>query len=86
MDVISVIAIVIFCAIVSFFLYGMWVLEDDSDDFRKRHGVKPKYYRCVTKGDMYCSHSEWCDAEIALYPEEYEAEMKRVDDDEDKDK
>jgi hypothetical protein len=86
MDVISVIAVVLFCAGVSAFLYGMWLLENDSDDFRKRYGVKPKYYRCVTNGDEYCNHTDWCDTEIALYPEEYEAEMKRVDDVEDKDK
>ena len=81
MDVISVIAVVVFCAIASMFFYGLWLLENDSDDFRKRHGLKPKYYRCVTNGDEYCNHTDWCDAEIALYPEEYEAEMKRVDND-----
>lgn len=64
------------CAILSFFLYGMWLIENDNDLFREKHGVKPKYYRCVTKGDMYCSHTDWCDAEIALYPEQYEYEMK----------
>jgi hypothetical protein len=82
MDVISVIAVVLFCIGAVVLLYGICLLENDSDDFRKKHGVKPKYYRCVTKGDMYCNHAEWCDAEIALYPEEYEAEMKRVDNDE----
>jgi hypothetical protein len=85
MDVISVIAVVVFCALASAFLYGMLLVDNDSDDFRKKHGVKPKYYRCVTKGDMYCNHTEWCDAEIALYPEQYAEEMKRVDNDTDKD-
>jgi hypothetical protein len=36
---------------------------------------------CVTKGDMYCLHLDWCDAEIALYPEEYESEMERLKND-----
>ena len=85
MDVISVIAVVVFCALASAFLYGMLLVDNDNDDFRKKHGVKPKYYRCVTKGDMYCNHTEWCDAEIALYPEQYAEEMKRVDNDTDKD-
>jgi hypothetical protein len=85
MDVISVIAVVVFCALASASLYGMLLVDNDSDDFRKKHGVKPKYYRCVTKGDMYCNHTEWCDAEIALYPEQYAEEMKRVDNDTDKD-
>jgi hypothetical protein len=86
MDVISVIAVVLFCVGAVVLLYGICLLENDSDDFRKKHGVKPKYYRCVTKGDMYCNHTEWCDAEIALYPEQYAEEMKRVDNDENQDK
>jgi hypothetical protein len=77
MGAFEIIVLFVVCAFFSAFLYGMWLLENDNDEFRKRHGVKPKYYRCVTKGDMYCNHSEWCDAEIILYPEEYEAEMKR---------
>ena len=79
MDLISVIAVVLFCVGAVALLYGICLLENDSDDFRKKHGVKPKYYRCVTKGDTYCSHTEWCDAEIALHPEQYAEEMKRVD-------
>jgi hypothetical protein len=75
MDLISAIAVALFCAVALLLFYGLWLLENDSDVFRKKHGVKPKYYRCATKGDMYCNHAEWCDAEIALYPEEYEAEM-----------
>ena len=59
------------------FFYGLWLLENDNDEFRKRHGVKPKYFRCVTKGDKYCNHDDWCAAEKALYPEQYEAEMKK---------
>jgi hypothetical protein len=79
MDLINIIAVVVFCAIASVVLYGICLLENDSDDFRKKHGVKPKYYRCVTKGDTYCGHTEWCDAEIVLHPEQYAEEMKRVE-------
>jgi hypothetical protein len=67
----------LFCIVASFLLYGILLLENDNDEFRKKHGVKPKYYRCVTNGDKYCNHVSWCDAEIALYPEKHEAEMKR---------
>jgi hypothetical protein len=76
MDVVTVIFVFLFCIVASFLLYGILLLENDNDEFRKKHGVKPKYYRCVTKGDMFCNHAHWCDAEIALYPEQYEAEMK----------
>jgi hypothetical protein len=65
-------------------LYGILLLENDNDEFRKKHGVKPKYFRCVTKGDVYCNHEEWCDAEKALYPKEYEAEMKKKENTESK--
>lgn len=77
MDVISVIFIFLFCIVALLLLYGILLLENDSDEFRKKHGVKPKYFRCVTKGDIYCNHEEWCAAEKALYPKEYEAEMKK---------
>ena len=76
MSGVEIFLVIVVCAILSFFLYGMWTIEKDSDEFREKHGVKPKYYRCVTKGDMYCSHTNWCDAEIALSPEQYEEEMK----------
>ena len=81
MTVSSVIFLLVFCAIASALLYGMWLVENDKDEFRKKHGVKPKYYSCVTKGDMYCTHNDWCDAEIALFPEQYEYEMKRLEND-----
>lgn len=76
MNILTVIFVFLFCIVASFLLYGILLLENDNDEFRKKHGVKPKYYRCVTKGDMFCTHADWCDAEIALYPEQYEAEMK----------
>ena len=44
MDLISVIAVVLFCALASAFLYGMWVIEDDRYQFRKKHGIDPKYH------------------------------------------
>lgn len=75
MDIFPIIMLLTFCAIVSIVFYKIWLREhtlSDDDVF------KPKYEHCVTKGDMYCSHHDWCDAEIALYPEQYEAEMKRV--------
>lgn len=79
MPVLETIVLLVVCGFLSVFFYGLWLLENDSDEFRKRHGVKPKYFRCVTKGDTYCNHEDWCDAEKKLYPEEYEAEMKRLE-------
>lgn len=49
MDVITVIVIIAFCAVASAFLYGMWVLEDDRYQFRKKHGIDPKYHGWVVK-------------------------------------
>ena len=49
MDVISVIAVVVFCVVASMFLYGMWVLEDDIYQFRKKHGIDPKYHGWIVK-------------------------------------
>lgn len=86
MGVTGIIVIIVVCAIATFFLYGIWAVENDNDNFRKKHGVKPKYYSCVTQGDEYCSHTDWCDAEIALYPEQYEFEMKRLENDKNQDK
>ena len=44
MDVISVIAVVIFCAVASVFLYGLWLVDYDRYEFRKKHGIDPKYH------------------------------------------
>lgn len=77
MGVFEFIVLFVVCAFFSIFFYGLFLLENDNDEFRKRHGVKPKYFRCVTKGDRYCNHEDWCAAEKALYPEQYEAEMKK---------
>jgi hypothetical protein len=51
MDVISVIAVVVFCALASAFLYGMLLVDNDSDDFRKKHGIDPKYHGWVVKDE-----------------------------------
>lgn len=79
MPIFEIIVVLVICAFFSAFFYGLWLLENDNDEFRKRHGVKPKYFRCVTKGDKYCNHDDWCAAEKALYPEQYEAEMKKIE-------
>ena len=44
MDVISVIAVVVFCIIASVFLYGIWLVDNDRYQFRKKHGIDPKYH------------------------------------------
>ena len=49
MDVISVIAVVVFCAVASAFLYGMWTVENDRYEFRKKHGIDPKYHGWIVK-------------------------------------
>lgn len=77
MGAFEIIVLFVVCILFSVFFYGLFLLENDNDEFRKRHGVKPKYFRCVTKGDKYCNHAEWCDAEKKLYPEIYKEEMKR---------
>ena len=44
MDVIGVIAVVVFCAIASFVLYGIWLVDNDRYEFRKKNGIDPKYH------------------------------------------
>ena len=44
MDVISVIAVVVCCAVASVFLYGLWLVDNDRYEFRKKHGIDPKYH------------------------------------------
>ena len=51
MDVISVIAVVVFCAIASVFLYGIWLVDNDRYQFRKKHGIDPKYHGWVVKDE-----------------------------------
>ena len=44
MDLISVIAVVVFCVVAAFFLYGLWLVDNDRYQFRKKHGIDPKYH------------------------------------------
>ena len=44
MDVISVILAIIFCVVASVFLYGLWLVDNDRYQFRKKHGIDPKYH------------------------------------------
>jgi hypothetical protein len=44
MDLISVIAVVVFCIIASFVLYGIWLVDNDRYEFRKKNGIDPKYH------------------------------------------
>ena len=81
----SAIFSVLFLVFSGFLLSGILKLETDIDEFRNKYGAKPKYDRCVTRGDMYCSHADWCDVEIALFPEQYEYEMKLKENDKNKD-
>ena len=85
MPIFEIIVVIVVCAFFTVFFYGLWLVENDRDEFRKKHGVDPKYYSCVTKGDMDCTHSDWCEAEIALFPEQYEYEMKLKENDTNKD-
>lgn len=78
MGIFETILLIVMCGFFAVFFYGLWLLEDDNDEFRKKHGVKPKYYRCVTKGDKYCNHSDWCDTQ------QVETKLKENDTDKDK--
>ena len=49
MDIISAIFIIIFCIIGSALFYGIWVLENDRYEFRKKHGIDPKYHGWIVK-------------------------------------
>jgi hypothetical protein len=40
----SVIFVIVFCAVASVFLYGMWSVENARYEFRKKHGIDPKYH------------------------------------------
>lgn len=44
MEVINVIAIIIFFAISTVFLYGLWLVDNDRYEFRKKNGIDPKYH------------------------------------------
>ena len=49
MDVISVIAVVIFCVGASVLLYGIWLIDNDRYQFRKKYGIDPKYHGWIVK-------------------------------------
>ena len=51
MSIGSVIFLLVFCAIASVLVYGMWTLENDRYEFRKKHGIDPKYHGWVVKED-----------------------------------
>ena len=44
MEVINVIAIIVFCVVAAFFLYGLWLVDNDRYEFRKKNGFDPKYH------------------------------------------
>ncbi len=44
MTVGSVIFLIVFCAIATVFLYGIWLVDNDRYEFRKKHGIDPKYH------------------------------------------
>jgi hypothetical protein len=44
MSITTVIFAIIGCAIASVLIYGIWLIETDNDEFRKKHGYKPKYH------------------------------------------
>jgi hypothetical protein len=49
MDLISVICVVLFCVGASALLYGIWLIDNDRYQFRKKHGIDPKYHGWVVK-------------------------------------
>ena len=49
MDVIDVIAVVLFCVGASALLYGIWLIDNDRYEFRKKHGIDPKYHGWIVK-------------------------------------
>ena len=51
MSILTVIVVTVFCAIASVLLYGMYLLEEDRYQFRKKHGIDPKYHGWVVKED-----------------------------------
>lgn len=41
---IKIIVMLVVCAVGSFLMYGIWKLENDRYEFRKKHGYDPKYH------------------------------------------
>ena len=51
MSIGSVIFLLVFCAIASFILYGMYITEQDRYEFKKKHGIDPKYHGWIVEKD-----------------------------------
>ena len=51
MSVLSIIVITVLCAIASVLLYGMYLLENDRYEFKKKHGIDPKYHGWIVKDE-----------------------------------
>ena len=51
MDIVSVIFVIVICILGSALMYGLYLLEDDRYQFRKKHGIDPKYHGWVVKED-----------------------------------
>ena len=43
MSIIQLILLFVMCTIGSFVTYGLWLLENSRDEFRRKHGIDPKY-------------------------------------------
>ena len=51
MSIGSVIFLIVFCILGSALMYGLYLLEDDRYQFRKKHGIDPKYHGWVVEKD-----------------------------------
>ena len=51
MSIGSVIFLIVFCILGSALMYGIYLLEDDRYEFKKKHGIDPKYHGWVVKED-----------------------------------
>jgi hypothetical protein len=49
MEVFTVIFVILFCVVAAALLYGMWTVENDRYEFRKKHGIDPKYHGWIVK-------------------------------------
>ena len=49
MTVISVITVMIICAVGSALIYGMYIVETDRYKFKKKHGIDPKYHGWIVE-------------------------------------
>ena len=68
----ELILVFIGCAIFSTFVYKIWRNEDSA-----AYDIHSEQDYCVMKGDLYCEHTEWCELEKEMFPEQYEEEMKK---------